>query len=215
MPLLALVLATACSTSISGHGPAGERVDAGEGASDEDATTPSDDAGEDGQVLVISVTPSNLALEPNETAQAIATVTGDDVGSEITWFSADKLVAVVDQNGLIRAIGDGETEVTAEVGGASNSSSASILVTVSASAQCPDGTGSNGDSCTSVYQGKDLWRCTISPSHDNAMVSQVCRDKGDGAKWITFHINPTDCCACVGTFSGSCCAANSTDYGCP
>ena len=48
------------------------------------------------------------------------------------------------------------------------------------------GTGNNGDSCANIYQGQDIWRCTLSPNLSNAMVSQVCRDEGTGAKWITF-----------------------------
>lgn len=81
--------------------------------------------------------------------------------------------------------------------------------------ECPQGEGNNGESCEDVYQGEDIWRCTISPVLDGATVSQVCRDIGNGALWHTFHINPTECCACDGEFDVGCCAANSGSSGCP
>ena len=81
--------------------------------------------------------------------------------------------------------------------------------------QCPDGTGNNGDSCADVYQGSDIWRCTVSSALNNATVSQVCRDSGYGPVWLTFHIDPTECCSCAGDFDVGCCAANSGSTGCP
>lgn len=223
LPLLAISGMLACSNSVPGYGPGAERS-ADASVEDPDTQDPEEeDPGDDiedpadGAILLVTVTPSNLALEPGETAQAVATVTseGEVVDSPVSWLSSNEAIAVVDSTGLIRAIGDGEVEITAEVGGQANASSASVMVMVSAAGECPDGTGNNGDSCADIYQGQDIWRCTISPSLNNATVSQVCRDQGSGPKWITFHVDPTNCCACEGTFSVDCCAANSGSTGCP
>ncbi len=80
---------------------------------------------------------------------------------------------------------------------------------------CVAGNGNNGDSCADIYQGSDIWRCTTSPALNNATVSQVCRNTANGPKWISFHIDPTDCCACDGAFDVGCCTANSGSPGCP
>ncbi len=214
---LFMLLMAACNSSVPGYGPAGNR---GADASVDDSD--SDDEGEEDTgddttppdtTLEIQVTPTTLALAPGETAKATATVTsqGQPDQSPVSWLSANEQIAIVDNTGLIRAMGDGEVEIIAEVG----ANSASVVVTVSSTADCVAGTGNNGDSCADIYQGQDIWRCTVSPAQGNKTVSQVCRDQGTGPKWITFHINPTDCCACDGAFNVGCCTTNSGSTGCP
>lgn len=59
------------------------------------------------------------------------------------------------------------------------------------------GTGSNGDSCAGVPA--EQWRCVTIPSF-GTRGSQVCRD----GRWVTFHLNPRDCEACVCAYSTAC-----------
>ncbi len=80
---------------------------------------------------------------------------------------------------------------------------------------CAPGMGNNGDSCADVYQGSDIWRCTTSPNLGDAIVSQVCRDNGSGPVWVTFHVDPIDCCECDGEFDTGCCTVDSGSAGCP
>ena len=59
------------------------------------------------------------------------------------------------------------------------------------------GDGSNGDPCPGVPA--ETWRCIYTASLV-ANVSQVCRN---GA-WVSFRTNPSDCSACVCSYSAAC-----------
>ncbi len=62
----------------------------------------------------IQVTPTVLYLKPNESQQLRVKILPFDVYNEgVTWTSSDTLVAVVDQNGKVKAISSGNALITA------------------------------------------------------------------------------------------------------
>jgi hypothetical protein len=60
------------------------------------------------------------------------------------------------------------------------------------------GSGNNGDPCPGIPA--EQWRCVHITSFGGTYGSQVCRS---GA-WVTFHLNPRDCNACVCSYSIAC-----------
>ena len=55
-------------------------------------------------------------------------------------------------------------------------------------------------SCSSSYvEGERQWRCVVlSTEFPGGLASQVCHDVGDGPQWLTYNLDPADCCACDG-----------------
>ena len=79
----------------------------------------------------VAVAPESLTLRsPGDTATVTATVTDSNGHAietpEVMWASADASVALVDENGLVVAVSEGVTEVTALAGGLT----AGVAVTV-------------------------------------------------------------------------------------
>lgn len=66
---------------------------------------------------VYEIDSSTLTLKPNETHQIVITSTPEGSASPVTYTSGDTDVATVDANGLITAVGNGSTTITAEVDG--------------------------------------------------------------------------------------------------
>ncbi len=157
---------------------------------------------EPGVVYTINVSPTSVAMKTGESKSISPTVTENGATSSTTilWSSNDPTIATVDTAGIITGTAVGQVTVTAMVPG----NSADVSVTVSA-ASCIDGTGHNNDPCDDIYQGADIWRCT---KQNGQTISQVCRDSGGGAKWVSFQFDPQDCCNCMGSFSVSCCQTN-------
>jgi uncharacterized protein YjdB len=68
----------------------------------------------DARVTGIALDTMSLQLEVNDTYQFTATLEPlDAVNQEVSWTSSDRLVATVDQTGLLTATGVGETRVSA------------------------------------------------------------------------------------------------------
>ncbi len=66
-------------------------------------------------VTGISLNKTEVLLEKGQTEQLVATVTptNNSDGSKVTWGSSNTSVATVDENGLVTAIGAGETSIFA------------------------------------------------------------------------------------------------------
>ena len=69
----------------------------------------------------VSIEAGGREVVKGETLQLKANVTPKDVPVKITWSSADESVATVDENGLVKGIAGGHTEITATVEGLSAS----------------------------------------------------------------------------------------------
>ena len=219
--VLFLALAS-CASTVDGAGRVGpDAAPLTEG--EEPPDTPGDPGGEEpteeppggeDQEAQLTVTPLTLELEVGASQTLRATVTSEvEPLPKVGWVSTNDAVVTVD-DGLVVAIAAGTAAVRATVPG----DEATIAVTVTPAEEqnvCVEDEGNNGDSCANVYQGADIWRCATSSNLDGATVSQVCRDQGSGPRWITFHVDPTDCCACDGAFDVGCCTENSGSAGCP
>ena len=69
-------------------------------------------------VSSISLQPGSASLEPGEELQLVATVLPAEAASlPLTWSSANKAVAQVDQDGLVQAVAEGETVIMVEADG--------------------------------------------------------------------------------------------------
>lgn len=205
----ALSLLTACASSISGGG--NEQTDAGATRADAGNNLPDGGSSID---VELSLTPSSLSIALGQTGDFSALVTENmiPVNRPLLWESEDSSIASVSNSGQVTGNAVGSTMIQLTLADTSLTQMASVTVT---SASCIDGNGNNGDSCAGIYQGVDIWRCTVSSNQDGNTVSQVCRDSGQGAEWITFNVNPIDCCTCMGSSSSpGCCAPNSNSSGC-
>ena len=85
------------------------------------------------EAAAVTVAPDSVHLiVSGETAQLAAEVTdanGNVIeGATVSWASADEAVATVDANGLVAAVADGATMVTATSGGASASAAVTVML---------------------------------------------------------------------------------------
>jgi alpha-tubulin suppressor-like RCC1 family protein len=84
----------------------------------------------DVQVASVTVTPEELDLTVGETRQLTATPRDQSgaalVGPSIAWASTEEAVASVSTTGLVTAIGEGSTTITASSGGKSGSATVAI-----------------------------------------------------------------------------------------
>ena len=91
---------------------------------------------------LVAVSPDSVALVVGDTARLSATVLdalGVEVeGAEVSWSSADTLVATVDAAGLATGRGPGETEITATSGSASGTAAVRVEQSAAAVAVSPD-----------------------------------------------------------------------------
>lgn len=91
----------------------------------------------DVQVALVTVTPDDPDLEVGETVQLTATVEdfrGNELtGRTITWISSETDVATVSTSGLVEAVGEGSSVVSAESGGVSGR----VTVTVATAGSTP------------------------------------------------------------------------------
>lgn len=78
------------------------------------------------EAVEVAVTPTEATLEVGATVQLAATST--DAADGFDWASGDDTVATVDANGLVTAVGEGTTQVTAT--GTNSGESASATITV-------------------------------------------------------------------------------------
>lgn len=88
-------------------------------------------------VALVTVTPEDPDLQVGETVQLTATLE-DFLGNEltgrtVTWTSSETDVATVSASGLVEAVGEGSTVVSAASGGVSGS----VTVTVSTAGSAP------------------------------------------------------------------------------
>lgn len=83
------------------------------------------------KVKAIAIQPETLALKVAETQQLRATVSPADVSNPgVEWKSSDTKVATVDQNGLVKAVGAGNADITASAqDGSSISQTCKVTVT--------------------------------------------------------------------------------------
>ncbi|MBQ6452670.1 MAG: Ig-like domain-containing protein, partial [Solobacterium sp.] len=85
-------------------------------------------------VTGVSVTPKTAEIEARNTVQLTATVTPSNATNKtVTWSSSNTSVAVVDGNGRVRGVSEGEAVITASVGGFSDS--CTVTVTASTSSE--------------------------------------------------------------------------------
>lgn len=195
----------ACQATVGTGDPSS--VDASVDPPDDDPANTPDASGFD--EVKVTVEPSTAELAIGESINATATVVVGDETVEspaLAWDTSDAQLATVDDDGLIKALAAGSVDIKVFTKGGNST----LSLTISESAECVSGEGDNNDSCADIYQGADIWRCTVSPAQDGATVSQVCRD----SKWITFHVDPIDCCACKGAFDAKCCTEGSDSNGC-
>lgn len=64
----------------------------------------------------IKLDKSNISLEIGNEEQLKATITPEDLNENISWSSEDEKVATVDEKGLVKAIGEGTTNIKATIG---------------------------------------------------------------------------------------------------
>lgn len=84
-------------------------------------------------VVAVTVDPDALNLSPGETAELDAAVLDDEglpLNRPVAWVSADKAVATVTQGGIVEAVGEGETTITATSEGVSASVAVTVVGTV-------------------------------------------------------------------------------------
>ena len=83
-------------------------------------------------VTAVTLNIESMVLERGESLQLTASLTPDNAndGTDIRWYSSDSAVAMVDQNGLVSAMGGGTAEIVAE---SANGLSASCVVEVTVS----------------------------------------------------------------------------------
>ena len=87
--------------------------------------TPSDDTGESDDILTsLVVTPSNIVLDVGKTLQFKASASYSSGSIEeatdfVEWSPVNKKIVTVDENGLLRAVGPGSTQVLAKLEGKS------------------------------------------------------------------------------------------------
>ena len=85
-------------------------------------------------VTGVSVTPKTAEIEARNTVQLTAAVTPSNATNKtVTWSSSNTSVAVVDGNGRVRGVSEGEAVITASVGGFSDS--CTVTVTASTSSE--------------------------------------------------------------------------------
>jgi len=200
--LLGSSLLASCATSVAGEGS--DAVDAAPSQTDALSTNP-DSGSEPEPELSITLMPTTLTLDVSQTGTVLATVYEDTVvvNQNVSWQSADPAIASVSDSGQVTGVAAGTTVLTASLATGDVMEMASVSVQA---ISCIDGTGNNGDSCAAIYQGADIWRCTVSSNLGGQTVSQVCRDENDdqGPKWISFNVDPRDCCSCIGTYTIGC-----------
>ena len=112
----------------------------------------------------MTLDPTSLTLDVNQTATLTATVEPDNATNKaVTWSTSDKNVATVDQNGNVKAVGAGKATITATTADGSGVS-ATCTVTVNGpvlppqpsdpAPSQPEGGGSSGStSAASRQQG--------------------------------------------------------------
>ena len=88
----------------------------------------------DGEPVKTSTYPKSITLNPTElnlnlasTSQIVATISPKDANSSISWSSSNSRVAIVDSNGLVKAVGVGEALIVAKT---VNNLTANVKVTV-------------------------------------------------------------------------------------
>ena len=80
-------------------------------------------------VTGISVSPETAILAINDTQQLTATITPNNASNiQVTWSSADDLIATVDSNGLVTAVAEGTVIITATTDDGSFTDTTSIEV---------------------------------------------------------------------------------------
>lgn len=86
-----------------------------------------------GQPTALELSPAHLTLEAGESGQLRATLLDSRnnaiADATFSWQSSDNNVATVTKDGAVRAVGRGETTITATAGGGEISGRAGILVT--------------------------------------------------------------------------------------
>ena len=142
------------------------------------------------EAAAITVAPDSVHLSASgETAQFTADVTdanGNAVaGASVSWASADEAVATVDAGGVVTAVADGATMVTATSGAASASAAVTVLVQAAPAAGPPAPTHAAAD-VISLYSDtyEDVTVDTWSADWDQADVADV-EIAGNAAKRYT------------------------------
>ena len=142
------------------------------------------------EAAALTVTPASVVLSAvGETAQLMAEVTdaNEHVIAEpsVTWTSGDEAVATVDASGLVTAVADGETMVTATSGDASEAATVTVATEAMPSAGPPAPTHAAAD-VISLFSDAydDVTVDTWSTDWDQADVADV-EIAGDAAKKYT------------------------------
>jgi uncharacterized protein YjdB len=77
----------------------------------------------------VVVTPASAALAPGDTMRLSASLldaSGGTLQGTVTWSTSDGAIATVDTNGLVKAVGQGASRITASAGAKSGSASITV-----------------------------------------------------------------------------------------
>lgn len=125
----------------------------------------------------VTLSPSNVSLEVNETLQLTATVSPSDADNKsVSYNSSNSSVATVDVNGLITAKAEGSATISVET--ADGGYTASTIITVSE-------TVSSGLIPADLMRNCDQWKITY-PTGDE--VKQLCPEENNEF----FYVNDTE-----------------------
>ncbi len=142
------------------------------------------------EAAAVTVAPDAVHLiVAGETAQLTAEVTdanGNVIdGASVSWASADEAVATVDANGLVTAVADGATMVTATSGGASASAAVTVMLQAAPTSGPPAPTHAAEDVISLFSDSyEDVTVDTWSADWDQADVADV-EIAGNAAKRYT------------------------------
>ena len=142
------------------------------------------------EAAAVTVAPDAVHLVvAGETAQLVAEVTdanGNMIdGASVSWASADEAVATVDANGLVTAVADGATMVTATSGAASASATVTVMLQAAPASGPPAPTHAAEDVISLFSDAyEDVTVDTWSADWDQADVADV-EIAGNAAKRYT------------------------------
>ena len=127
------------------------------------------------------------ALAAGEEIQLEAAITPwNTVDKDVIWSSSDETVAVVDQNGIVKAIADGTCRITA-TSAADSSLSASCVITVGASAPAPEAPAEVRAAAAVNNANKNLYMAQQAETVTVDLVISAVEETTNGLQTISFE----------------------------